>query len=148
MKCSDVSNPIKSWPIYSEWIERITTEFLNQGDKEKELGLPVSPFCNRESFNTSLSQKSFINFIVSPLFDATSQYCPLKEVMDGLDRSKERFCKEDPRSSFGSAPSSASGGGGRDSAVDRVHTGRSSSRRESRSTTLQRNQTAGSHQDP
>jgi cAMP-specific phosphodiesterase 4 len=39
MKCSDVSNPTKPWPIYQEWIERITTEFLNQGDREKALGI-------------------------------------------------------------------------------------------------------------
>ena len=95
MKCSDVSNPIKSWPIYSEWIERITTEFLSQGDKEKELGLPISPFCNRESSNTKLSQKSFINFIVAPLFEAMNNYSPMKEAMEGLQKNKDRFCKEE-----------------------------------------------------
>src|SRR6476661_999582 len=63
MKCSDVSNPTKPWDIYEEWIKRIMEEFHAQGDREKALGLPISPFCNRESPNIPLCQKSFINFI-------------------------------------------------------------------------------------
>ncbi|RKO92309.1 hypothetical protein BDK51DRAFT_12619, partial [Blyttiomyces helicus] len=47
MKCADVSNPTKAAPLYYEWIQRITAEFHAQGDREKALGLPVSPFCNR-----------------------------------------------------------------------------------------------------
>ncbi|EGF79038.1 hypothetical protein BATDEDRAFT_12624, partial [Batrachochytrium dendrobatidis JAM81] len=47
MKCADVSNPTKAWPLYQEWITRITEEFFNQGDRESALGLPFSPYCNR-----------------------------------------------------------------------------------------------------
>jgi hypothetical protein len=94
MKCSDVNNPTKPWPIYQEWIERITIEFLNQGDREKELGLPISPFCNRDNVNTQLSQKSFINFIVAPLYEAMHSWMPLGVVIEGLEESKNRFCRE------------------------------------------------------
>lgn len=109
MKCSDVSNPTKTWPLYSEWIDRITNEFLNQGDKEKELGLPISPFCNRDNVNTTLSQKSFINFIVSPLYEAFHSWIPLDSVMDGLLASKARFCKDDVRSAAPSRRASSKG---------------------------------------
>ncbi|KAJ3050263.1 cAMP-specific 3',5'-cyclic phosphodiesterase 4D [Rhizophlyctis rosea] len=99
MKCSDVSNPTKSWPIYSEWITRITEEFFAQGDKERALGLPVSPFCNRDSataHNPTSSQKSFIEFIVAPLFEAFGQWCDLGEVREGLEASRARFSNAPP----------------------------------------------------
>ncbi|KAJ3152833.1 cAMP-specific 3',5'-cyclic phosphodiesterase 4D [Geranomyces variabilis] len=94
MKCSDVSNPTKSWPIYSTWIQRITEEFFSQGDKEKELGLPISPFCNREgakSGDPSSSQKSFIEFIVAPLVEAVGEWVELGVIREGLEGSRERF---------------------------------------------------------
>ena len=94
MKCSDVSNPTKAWSLYSEWIDRITSEFLAQGDKEKQMGLPISPFCNREASNTALSQKSFINYIVGPLYDAMHSWRPLGVAMEGLIDNRKRFCPE------------------------------------------------------
>ena len=95
MKSSDVSNPTKSWPIYQEWITRITEEFFNQGDKERELGLPISPFCNRDGPNANSptsSQQGFIEFIVNPLFEALECWTSLGVIRDGLDDSRERFC--------------------------------------------------------
>ncbi|KAI9015115.1 hypothetical protein BC832DRAFT_528155 [Gaertneriomyces semiglobifer] len=95
MKCSDVSNPTKSAPLYDTWIDRIREEFFLQGDKEKALGLPVSPFCNRDAQNAydpRSSQKSFIEFIVAPLYEAMSEWVELGEVREGLEDSRERFC--------------------------------------------------------
>ncbi|KND00117.1 uncharacterized protein SPPG_04459 [Spizellomyces punctatus DAOM BR117] len=94
MKCSDVSNPTKSWPIYATWIQRITEEFFCQGDKEKELGLPISPFCNRDGERANdprSSQKSFIEFIVAPLVEAIGEWVELGELREGLEASRERF---------------------------------------------------------
>lgn len=48
---SDISNPIKGFEIYKLWTEKIITEFWNQGDKEKELGLPYSYMANRYTTN-------------------------------------------------------------------------------------------------
>ncbi|KAJ3274443.1 cAMP-specific 3',5'-cyclic phosphodiesterase 4D [Borealophlyctis nickersoniae] len=99
MKCSDVSNPTKSWPLYSEWISRITQEFFMQGDREKALGLPVSPFCNRDGANATnptSSQKSFIEFIVAPLFEAFGAWCEVREVKEGLEASRVRFSGAPP----------------------------------------------------
>ncbi|KAI9208239.1 Pde4d2 in complex with inhibitor Npv [Polychytrium aggregatum] len=91
MKCADVSNPTKSWPIYCEWIKRITEEFFSQGDQEKQHGLPISPFCNRDApsaTNPASSQKSFIEFIVAPLFEALCEWQPMPEVQEGLERNR------------------------------------------------------------
>ncbi len=99
IKCSDVSNPTKSWPLYSEWIKRITQEFYNQGDKEKQFGLPVSPFCDRDHDSTESCQKSFISFIVSPLFESVDSWIPIQAIIQGLSESKSRFCNDELRNS-------------------------------------------------
>ena len=45
----------------------ILTEFFGQGDKEKELGLPVSMFMDRTTTNISSCQTGFIDVLVFPL---------------------------------------------------------------------------------
>ncbi|OAJ42348.1 3'5'-cyclic nucleotide phosphodiesterase [Batrachochytrium dendrobatidis JEL423] len=95
MKCADVSNPTKAWPLYQEWITRITEEFFNQGDRESALGLPFSPYCNRNApnaTNPTSSQQGFIEFIVNPLFEALECWTPVGIMREGLDHSRERFC--------------------------------------------------------
>lgn len=41
-------------------------EFFLQGDKERELGLPFSPLCDRNNTLVAESQIGFIDFIVEP----------------------------------------------------------------------------------
>eukprot|EP00002_Diphylleia_rotans_P030665 TRINITY_DN631_c0_g1_i1.p1 TRINITY_DN631_c0_g1~~TRINITY_DN631_c0_g1_i1.p1 ORF type:complete len:333 (-),score=73.18 TRINITY_DN631_c0_g1_i1:413-1411(-) len=67
VKLSDVSNPAKLPHIAQEWTRRITEEFYNQGDKEKERSLPISPFMDRTAPVLSKSQIGFISFVVQPL---------------------------------------------------------------------------------
>jgi hypothetical protein len=64
----DISNPAKSFDIYSKWTDLVTNEFFNQGDLEKQENLPISFLCDRSTTNIPKSQISFINFIVAPLF--------------------------------------------------------------------------------
>ena len=45
--CADLSNPTKPLDIYIKWTDRIMEEFWRQGDKELELGLEISPMCDR-----------------------------------------------------------------------------------------------------
>ncbi len=47
MKCADISNPCRSWNISRLWSHRASEEFFRQGDRERELGLPVTPICDR-----------------------------------------------------------------------------------------------------
>ena len=47
--------------MHVKWTESLLEEFFRQGDKEKELGLPFSPLCDR---NTTLIAESQIgNFL-------------------------------------------------------------------------------------
>lgn len=65
IKAADVSNPAKEWDIYSMWTGRILEEFYRQGDKEKLMKLPISPFMDRDNANVPSSQLGFIDFICS-----------------------------------------------------------------------------------
>merc|ERR1712087_797589 len=43
-------------------------EFFNQGDKEREMSLPISFLCDRFKVNVHSGQVGFINFVIRPWF--------------------------------------------------------------------------------
>lgn len=45
--CADLSNPAKPLNLYQQWIDRISHEFHMQGDQERQLGIEISPMCDR-----------------------------------------------------------------------------------------------------
>jgi conjugal transfer/entry exclusion protein len=59
--CADLSNPAKPLALYRQWIDRITREFHMQGDLERQLGMELSPMCDR---NTASIDKSQVNRLV------------------------------------------------------------------------------------
>ena len=42
--------------IYRQWCERIMEEFFQQGDRERESGLDISPMCDRYNATIEKSQ--------------------------------------------------------------------------------------------
>ncbi|CAE8613912.1 unnamed protein product [Polarella glacialis] len=52
----DISNPMKPFPVSQKWALLVLDEFGNQGDREKELGMPVGPLNDRTTLNMPLSQ--------------------------------------------------------------------------------------------
>lgn len=68
LHASDLGNPAKPLKFYLEWTDRVMKEFFSQGDKEKELGLAISPMMNREKPNLEKSQIGFIDYVISPLY--------------------------------------------------------------------------------
>jgi hypothetical protein len=74
IKMADVNNCAKPLYLHAPWVKRVITEFLQMGDMEKELGVPVSPFCNREACNIGKCQLGFTDFIVMPLYKTFSEY--------------------------------------------------------------------------
>ncbi len=73
---ADVSNPTRPGPISRKWAFAVQEEFFRQGDKEKELGLAVSPFMDREYENLPRMQGAFIDALVSPVFHLTAEFLP------------------------------------------------------------------------
>ncbi len=58
--CADLSNPTKPLDIYIKWTDRIMEEFWRQGDKERDLGLEVSPMCDRRVASVEKHQVCYI----------------------------------------------------------------------------------------
>lgn len=56
LHCADLSNPTKPLDIYKKWVDVLLEEFYQQGDKEKELGLDISPMCDRLNTTVAKSQ--------------------------------------------------------------------------------------------
>ena len=73
---ADVSTQTRSFDIAIEWTKLLFEEFFNQGDIEKEKGLPVSFLCDRETTQIGSSQPGFVNFILAPLFVQVSVVFP------------------------------------------------------------------------
>ncbi|MCQ2819732.1 MAG: 3',5'-cyclic nucleotide phosphodiesterase [archaeon] len=81
----DISNPTKTFNLYSYWAEKVVNEFFRQGDKEKELGLPISPGNDRLTCTLPKSQLGFINFVVGPFFKSIVVIFPtLKFLTDNI----------------------------------------------------------------
>ncbi|KAI9338397.1 hypothetical protein DFJ73DRAFT_620658, partial [Zopfochytrium polystomum] len=91
MKISDVSNPTKEWSLYFRWSTLVLEEFMHQGDKERALGIPISPYMDRETLNVPSSQIGFIDFVIAPLFDAFEKFEPIPGLLANLRRNKEHW---------------------------------------------------------
>ena len=66
---ADVAHPTKAWDLHKEWTARCMEEFFNQGDREKEMGLDVSPLCDRNTTQTPQSQLGD-NIYLTTLFNS------------------------------------------------------------------------------
>jgi 3',5'-cyclic-nucleotide phosphodiesterase len=69
IKCSDIGHAAKIQEIHEKWSAKVCEEFFTQGDMEKERGLPISMYCDRDSTDIAKSQAGFIANLVLPLFD-------------------------------------------------------------------------------
>jgi len=65
---ADISHAAKEWSIHERWSYALTEEFFRQGDMEKELGLPCSNLCDRNTVLVAQSQLGFLRFIIQPTF--------------------------------------------------------------------------------
>lgn len=74
LKAGDLGHACLPWNLHVQWSTQMTKEFFSQGDEEKRLGLPISALCDSKDVNNlSKSQKGFLGFVVSPLYQAISQ---------------------------------------------------------------------------
>ncbi|KAI1727438.1 3'5'-cyclic nucleotide phosphodiesterase domain-containing protein [Ditylenchus destructor] len=127
---ADLSNPTKPIELYRNWNERILEEYWRQGDKEKELGLEVSPMCDRGNVTIEKSQVGFIDYIVHPLFETWAElvYPDAQHILDQLEDNREWYLaridepddaivKLDPVASSSSSNATSAHGSGDASAV-------------------------------
>jgi cAMP-specific phosphodiesterase 4 len=68
LHAADVSNPCRVWETTKAWAWCVLEEFFSQGDKEKELGVPVGFLNDRCTLNRPNSQIGFLEFMIAPFF--------------------------------------------------------------------------------
>lgn len=74
LKCADIGHTTKEFDLHMNWTKRIQDEFFLQGDRERDLGLEVSPFMDREKPSMAKSQLGFLDFVCKPLFQSWESF--------------------------------------------------------------------------
>ena len=76
IKFADLGHSTKPLPVHEAWTNRITREFWALGDREKQLGVAVSPLCDRETdHDIAKSQIGFFQYICGPFYTAVADLC-------------------------------------------------------------------------
>ena len=74
--CADIAHNAKLFHISLRWVELLTEEMWKQGDKEKDMKLPVSFLCDRKNFDIPKSQVGFIKAFILPTFEVLTDIFP------------------------------------------------------------------------
>ena len=72
----DLSTPTRNFDTLKKWTYLLFEEFFEQGDVEKNAGMPASFLCDRETTVIAKEQPGFINFIVAPLWKHVGTILP------------------------------------------------------------------------
>jgi cAMP-specific phosphodiesterase 4 len=56
LKVADLGHNSAPLAVNIKWVDVLEEEMFQQGDKEKEQGLPVSPLCDREKSGVTSAQ--------------------------------------------------------------------------------------------
>lgn len=75
IKSGDIGHSSLPWKLHVRWSGMVMQEFFEQGDQERELGLPISALCDRNAMaDIGKSQKGFLEFVCMPLFEALTVF--------------------------------------------------------------------------
>ncbi|XP_028834067.1 high affinity cAMP-specific 3',5'-cyclic phosphodiesterase 7A-like isoform X2 [Denticeps clupeoides] len=93
LKCADICNPCRPNSLSTCWSHCVTKEFFQQGDVERAHRHDVSPLCDRHSNSVAIIQKSFISYVVEPLFVQWARFCdtPLSHCMLGYMKQNKKY---------------------------------------------------------
>jgi hypothetical protein len=89
---ADISNPTKPFHIYSKWADRVMGEFWSQGDKERDLKLPISFLCDRYSVKLPGAQLGFMDNLVLPFMSIINEIFPgLNFLVENISNNKVEY---------------------------------------------------------
>ena len=75
-QAADIGHLGESHEVHKRWLSGLEEEFFRQGDKERELGIPISPLFDRAKQGVSKSQVGFYDFVALPLVHALAGAFP------------------------------------------------------------------------
>jgi len=92
IKGADLSNTVRDFEEAMRLSKCLMNEYFIQGDLEKQKGLPVSPYCNRDD-NTPLcvGQIGFYTYVADPLMNQI--HCFFKTLTENHDQFKKNLQK-------------------------------------------------------
>ena len=88
---ADLAHNTKLFKISLQWVELLSNEFWLQGDKEKEMKLPVSFLCDRVGCNIPNSQVGFIKGFILPTFQVLITMFP--SLSYTVENAKNNICE-------------------------------------------------------
>ena len=92
LKCADLCHVTYAFDLHQVWVRALEEEMFRQGDLEKEVGIPISPMCDRTKPGITISQCEFFDFIAIDLFKQMSLLFPRSAPMyEGLMRNHRRW---------------------------------------------------------
>ena len=92
MHMADLGHNCKKFEISLQWVKLLSMEFWDQGDKERERGLPISFLCDRNKVDIPSSQIGFLKgFIVSSFDCLVSIFPKLKYTMDNAQNNIDEW---------------------------------------------------------
>jgi hypothetical protein len=86
---ADLANATRSWEIAYQWANRVLSEFFSQGDREKALGLTVSPMMVRDHSETfkGRAQSGFLDYVVLPMMGTAEILVPAISEANAIGKS-------------------------------------------------------------
>ncbi len=94
----DVSTATREPEVFNTWTDLLYEEFWQQGDLERQMGLPVSFLCDRNTASVPSSQAGFIRMFTLPLFQQLLQLCPALEAhLKAAKRNEQLMDEEDKK---------------------------------------------------
>ncbi|DBA93554.1 TPA: putative 3',5'-cyclic phosphodiesterase pde-3 [Trebouxia sp. C0006] len=86
LKCADIGHLAAAQDTHKRWAYQLEEEFFQQGDREKEIGLPVSPLMDRSNKGgITRSQMGFFSIVGLPMFKAMADvFEGAQPMLDGV----------------------------------------------------------------
>jgi hypothetical protein len=119
MRCADLSWACKTPALSGRWADRFTEELFAQGDVEKQVGVPISPFSDRDIVQPQKCQMAYMIVIVYPIvtqyiFTLRSQEGKADIKKEDVDRNDKELIEQGLEATRASLNQKAlQGGGGR-----------------------------------
>jgi len=92
IKFADISNPSRPFSIARYWADLVQQEYFIQGDKERDAGIEVSVFNDRENKQLAKMQTGFADFFVIPLCTLVTKVLPdTKPILETLHENRRAW---------------------------------------------------------
>ncbi len=89
---ADLNNPTKPWQVSYNWTGILYIEFFDQGDKEKELGLPIGMLMDRDTVNIAEKTLGFVSFVIKPAYESFAEFLPGAQLnLDTMEDNKSQW---------------------------------------------------------